>query len=238
MRPFGISVFIPMYNEEANAGILLPLLARTLGGITSDYEIVVVDDASRDRTVTLVEDYMSRDPRIRLVRHETNRGYGAALRTGFKSVTKEVVFYTDADVPIDFGVLKEVLPKMKEVPVVLGYRIDRHDSFKRWLFSKFYNWLLRLLFGVRARDINFSFKLFRKGVVDRFKELLRSESVFIDGEILVWLTRFGIPFCEWPIDYRPRKHGLSTLGSWSQAWKTLREIWDFRMGRGKWAEKR
>ena len=123
-----VSVFIPMYNEETNAGILLPLLQRALARFTSDYEIVVVDDASRDRTVSLVEDYMSRDPRIRIVRHERNLGYGAALRTGFRSVTKEIVWYTDADVPIDFGVLDQVLPEMEKHPVIIGYRIDRHDT--------------------------------------------------------------------------------------------------------------
>src|SRR5580765_3265300 len=101
-----VSVFIPMYNEETNAGILLPLLQQAISEYSKDYEIVIVDDCSHDRTVPLIQDYMTRDPRIKLVRHEVNKGYGAALRTGFLNVTKDVVFYTDADVPIDFKILK------------------------------------------------------------------------------------------------------------------------------------
>jgi glycosyltransferase involved in cell wall biosynthesis len=220
----GVSVFVPMHNEETNAGILLPLLQKSLSAFTPDYEIVVVDDASRDRTVPLVEDYISRDPRIRMVRHARNLGYGAALRTGFLNVTKEIVFYTDADVPIDLGVLAEVLPAMATHPVIIGYRIDRHDTWKRWIFSAFYNRLLRLLFGLRVRDVNFSFKVFRKDVVDRFKDRLRSESVFIDGEILILIDRLGVPIHEWPIEYTPRKFGLSTLGTWRQALRTFSEI--------------
>ena len=222
-----ISVFVPMYNEETNAGILLPILRNTLSELTDDFEIVVVDDASRDRTVPLVEDYMKQDSRIRLVRHDVNRGYGTALRTGFLNVTKDLVFYTDADVPIDFAILKDVLPLLESVPVVLGYRISRKDTPKRWLFSKIYNRLLRLLFGVRVRDINFSFKVFRKEVVEQFKHRLNSKSVFIDGEILIWLTRLQIPFREWPVDYKPREHGLSTLGTFKQVRLTLSEIWKF-----------
>lgn len=223
-----ISVFVPMYNEEVNAGILLPMLQKTLRQLTEDYEIVVVDDASRDRTVSLVEDYAERDPRIRLIRHPENRGYGATLRTGFLSVTKDIVLYTDADVPIDLNILLQVVPEMDRHPVIIGYRIDRADTFKRWLFSKIYNLLLRLLFRVRVRDVNFSFKVFRKEIVDQFKDRLQSESVFIDGEILIWLVRLGIPLREWPVEYTPRKFGLSTLGTWRQAINTLREINNFR----------
>lgn len=222
-----ISVFVPMYNEEINAGILLPMLQKTLRQLTEDYEIVVVDDASRDRTVSLVEDYASRDPRIRLVRHPENRGYGATLRTGFLSVTKEIILYTDADVPIDLEILLQVVPEMDRHPVIIGYRTDRQDTIKRWLFSRIYNIFLKVLFHVRVRDVNFSFKVFRREIVDQFKDRLRAESVFIDGEILIWLVRLGVPMKEWPVEYTPRKHGLSTLGTWRQAIHTLREIWAF-----------
>src|ERR1043166_1230323 len=226
MKP-SVSVFIPMYNEETNAGLLLPVLQKALSEYSQDYEIVVVDDCSNDRTVPLVEDYMKRDKRIRLVRHEVNKGYGAALRTGFLNVTKELVFYTDADVPIDFGVLKQVLPEMKKYPVIIGYRIDRHDTWKRWLFSMIYNRLLRFLFGLKVKDVNFSFKVFRIEVVNQFKNRLKAESVFIDGEMLIWIHKLGIPIHEWPIEYTPRKFGLSTLGTWRQAKMTLMEIFNF-----------
>jgi glycosyltransferase involved in cell wall biosynthesis len=216
-----------MYNEETNAGIILPLLQRALAKLTNDYEIVIVDDASRDRTVPLVEDYAQRDSRIRLVRHEKNEGYGTALRTGFKSATKDIVFYTDADVPIDFAILDDVIPQMEKHPVIIGFRIDRHDTPKRWIFSLFYNRLLRFLFGVRVRDINFSFKVFRKEVVDTFKNELQAHSVFIDGEILIHLVRKKIPIHEWPVEYTPRKYGLSTLGTFRQVKITLKEIFEF-----------
>jgi len=226
MKP-SVSVFIPMYNEETNAGILIPMLLKHLSSFTDDFEIIIVDDASKDRTVPLVQDYVSREPRIRLVQHKTNQGYGTALRTGFLSATKDIVFYTDADVPIDFAVLNDVLPQMKNHPVIIGYRIDRHDTWKRWLFSFVYNRIIRYFFGVRVRDINFSFKVFRKEVVDQFKDKLEAKSVFIDGELLIWIHRLGFKMHEWPIDYRPREFGLSTLGTWRQAKLTLMEIWNF-----------
>jgi glycosyltransferase involved in cell wall biosynthesis len=226
-----VSVFIPMYNEESSAAGTLSGLRQILTECTDDFEIVAVDDGSRDRTAALVREHAARDPRIRLVQHERNLGYGAALRTGFKSVSKDIVFYTDADLPVDFSLLRQVLPRMKDHQVIIGYRLDRAEPLQRRVFSKIYNLVLRALFGLRVRDVNFSFKLFRKDVVDRFKDKLAARSVFIDGEVLVHLKRLGIPLYEWPVDYHPRQAGVSTLGSWRQAAFTFSEILRFRLGR-------
>ncbi|MFH1263096.1 MAG: glycosyltransferase family 2 protein [Pseudomonadota bacterium] len=235
MKQPSLSIFLPMYNEETNVGEILPKLQTVLREITEDYEIVAIDDGSRDRTVERVRSFAAGDPRIRLVQHEVNRGYGAALRTGFQSVTKEIVAYTDADLPVDLEILKVVVPRMESTPVLIGSR-SQHETLKRGLFGTIYRLTLRILFGLRVRDVNFAFKLFRKEVVDQFKARLRSGSVFIDGEVLVLIHRMGIPIVEVPMTYRFRQHGVSTLGSWKQAFFTFREILEFFLKTGCWKE--
>jgi glycosyltransferase involved in cell wall biosynthesis len=233
----GISVFVPMFNEAENVSEVLSRLQKVLAEITPDYEILAIDDGSLDSTAERVLSFSTTDPRIRLVQHPRNLGYGAALRTGFLNVSKEIVFYTDADLPVDPRLLTAAVPRMEHALVLIGNR-SRRDNLKRRLFSASYHLLLRLFFGLRVRDVNFSFKLFRKEIVDRFKDRLRAESVFIDGEILVHVHRMGVPIEEIPVEYKIRERGASTLGNLRQARFTFREILEFYFERGKWAGKK
>lgn len=227
MQPLTLSVFFPMYNESANIAVTLE---RALAVIPSlgfaDFEILVIDDGSRDDSALVVRRAAEREPRIRLFSHPRNLGYGAALRTGFTAARGDVVFYTDSDLPIELGELARALPLLAGTDLVIGYRLRRYDTPRRALYSKVYNLLMRILFGVRVRDVNFSFKLVRRRVLDAIK--LSAATVFIDGQLLAEAVRQGFQITEMPIEYTPRQVGASSFDSVRAAWVTLVEMLRYR----------
>ena len=227
MQPPTLSVFFPMYNESANIAVTLE---RALAVIPSlgfaDFEILVIDDGSRDDSALVVRRAAEREPRIRLVSHPRNLGYGAALRTGFTAARGDVVFYTDSDLPIELGEIARALPLLAGTDLVIGYRLRRYDTPRRALYSKVYNLLMRILFGVRVRDVNFSFKLVRRRVLDAIK--LSAATVFIDGQLLAEAVRHGFQLTEMPIEYTPRRVGASSFDSVRAAWVTLVEMLRYR----------
>lgn len=227
LQPPTLSVFFPMYNESANIAVTLE---RALAAIPSlgfaDFEILVIDDGSRDDSALVVRRAAEREPRIRLVSHPRNLGYGAALRTGFTAARGDVVFYTDSDLPIELGEIARALPLLAGTDLVIGYRLRRYDTPRRALYSKVYNLLMRILFGVRVRDVNFSFKLVRRRVLDAIK--LSAATVFIDGQLLAEAVRHGFQITEMPIEYTPRRVGTSSFDSVRAAWVTLVEMLRYR----------
>jgi glycosyltransferase involved in cell wall biosynthesis len=229
-----LSIFFPMYNERDNIAATLDRALQvipTLG--CTDYEILVVDDGSKDGSAEVVRGFMRRDPRVRLVQHPKNLGYGAALRTGFTSASSDLVFYTDSDLPMDLSEIARALPHADEADLVIGYRIQRFDTPRRALYSRVYNTLMRILFGVRVRDVNFSFKLVHRRVLERIR--LSAETVFIDGQLLAEARRIGARIVELPIDYQPRRVGSSSFNSLRAAFSTLSEMLRYRFAPGSMA---
>lgn len=227
MQPLTLSVFFPMYNESTNIAVTLERALAVIPRLGfADFEILVIDDGSRDDSALVVRRAAQREPRIRLVSHPRNLGYGAALRTGFTSARGDVVFYTDSDLPIDLNELGRALPLLESVDLVIGYRRRRHDTPRRALYSKVYNLLMRILFGVRVRDVNFSFKLVRRRVLDAIK--LSASTVFIDGQLLAEAVARGFRIAEMPIEYTPRRVGKSSFDSLRAAWVTLVEMLRYR----------
>jgi glycosyltransferase involved in cell wall biosynthesis len=227
--PPSITVVFPMYNEEAYIHRAVRAAREILAEITPDYEIVIVDDASTDRTPALADELAQADPRVKVVHNERNRRLGGTLRGGYAVATKDLILYTDADLPFDLQELGRAvrLLEYQEADVLSAYRFDRtSEGFVRTVYSFFYNWLVRIVFGLAIKDVNFSFKLFRRSLLERFP--LKSEGSFIDAEFLIRAKNAGAAIIQIGVDYFPRSRGLSTLSSPAVIFKILTEMRDLR----------
>lgn len=222
-KSYSISVFLPAYNEEDNIEQSVLSSVKVLKEIGDDWEVIVVNDASRDRTGEIAERLSREIPGVRVIHHEKNTRLGGALRTGFANATKELVFYTDADNPIDMNDLKKVIPLMDDVDFVTGFRLNREEPLKRKIYSRCYNWLIRLLFGLKVTDVNFSFKLVKQEILKKVR--LRSMGSFIDAELLIEARKYGFRIKEVGVRYYPRTKGVSTLATPSVIFKILDELW-------------
>lgn len=227
-----ITLFYPMYNELKSVAYITHKALTVLKAVCEDFEILIIDDGSSDGSEKLAEELAAKNPNVRVIHHERNQGYGQALRTGFASASKDVVIYTDCDEPADLWLIPAVLTQMDEHDMVIGYRLNRWEGVRRFLYSKIYNNLIRILFGVKARDINFSFKAIKRDALQKLH--LAAGSVFIDGELLAEAARHQLRIYELPVVYQPRKYGVSHFNSLRAATYTLQEIqayWQRRQGR-------
>jgi glycosyltransferase involved in cell wall biosynthesis len=203
-----------MHDEEAYVQRAVAAAREGASAVSEDYEIVIVDDASTDRTRELAEALAQENPRVRVLHLARRRGLGATLRAGYAAATGELVLYSDADLPFDFRELARAvwLLEYQEADVLAAYRFDRtSEGLLRTLYTLAYSALVRVLFGLRFRDVNFSFKLFRRALLDRIE--LRSEGSFIDAEFLVRARNAGARIIQMGVDYFPRSRGRSTLAS-------------------------
>ena len=225
-----LSIFFPMWNEEDYINRTLraaKLVCEELmdEGEIGDYELIVVDDASTDRTGEIADQRAAEDPRIRVVHHPVNRKLGGSLKTGFAEATGELVLYTDADLPFDLGEVHKAirLLDMYEADIVSAYRLDRTgEGPRRAIYSWVYNGLLRYGLGMRLRDVNFAFKLCRRRIFDHIE--LASEGSFVDAELLLRATRLGYRVIQFGVDYFPRTRGVSALSSMPVITNILREM--------------
>ncbi len=217
-----IAIVLPAYNEEEN-------IARQVESVDSvcrdlqfdDWEILVVDDGSRDGTRAVVEGLKPRYPKLKLLVHEVNQGYAKALRTGFTSTVLPLVFYTDADNQFDVRELKNFLPAIEDYDLVCGFRIYRFDPFTRLVLSWGYNLLVRVIFRIRVRDVDCAFKLFRREIFDRIH--IESRKFFVDTEILAKAAKLDLKMTEIGVRHYPRTAGQSTVRP-SHIISTLGEI--------------
>lgn len=214
-----------MFNEESNIEHAIRYAAEALAIHSTEYEIIIVDDASTDQSPELVRRAVASNPRVRLISHDFNQKLGASLRTGFAAAKHELLLYMDADLPFDPDVLGRAIRAMHvtRADVIAGYRFDRTtEGFRRALYTIAYNWLIRLLFRISIRDVNFSFKLMRREVLRTID--LRSEGSLIDAEILVKARNRGFIIQQIGLDYFPRVYGTSHLSSLGVITKILREM--------------
>jgi glycosyltransferase involved in cell wall biosynthesis len=204
-----ISVFFPAYND---AECLPELLAHTflvLPRLTPDYEVIVVNDGSTDDTRSVLEILVHRyAPHLRVVTHNTNRGYGAALRSGFAACTKDTVFYTDGDGQYNVEELEQLWKKWRPgIDVVNGYKLNRADNWLRRAIGNLYKWAVRRVFHLSIRDVDCDFRLIRRDALKRIQ--LRSDSGSICVELIRKLQDLGCRFAEVGVHHYPRKHGRS-----------------------------
>lgn len=220
-----LSFVFPMYNERDNIEKTVLLASKIGHKITKDFEIIIVDDASTDGSGEIADQMTRSFPELRVIHHCYNGKLGSTLRTGFARAKKEWVLYIDADLPIDFKDIKKIVPLTKHADLIIGYRQSRAESFKREIMSKIYNFMIRTIFGVHVRDVNFSFKLCRRSILQ--KMILRSEGSFIDAELLIQAKKRGYFPLEVGFKYFPRQAGKSTLGGFKVALATLKEVWQY-----------
>ena len=220
-----ISLVIPMFNEEANIEHALAYAIDALSQHARDYEIVIVDDASTDESPEIVRRAVGGNPKIRLIRHEFNQKLGASLRTGFSAARNELILYMDADLPFDPDILGRAIRAMNvtRADLISGYRFDRTtEGLRRTVYTIVYNWLIRALFRIYIRDINFSFKLMRREVLQTIQ--LRSEGSLIDAELIVKARNHGFFIQQIGLDYFPRVLGTSHLSGLDVIAKIFREL--------------
>jgi glycosyltransferase involved in cell wall biosynthesis len=235
IEPFQkLSIFYPMWNEQEYIARALDAGRRACDGLMRsgeilDYELIVVDDASTDSTGAIADQQAVDDRRVRVVHHDHNRKLGGAMKTGFATATGDVILYTDADLPFDMAELPRAIRLMRDydADIISAYRFDRTgEGYLRSIYTFVYNLLIRSLFGVKARDINFAFKLCRSRVFDHVE--LKSEGSFIDAELVIRSTRLGYEMLQFGVDYFPRTRGVSTLSSPGVIVTIMREMWSLR----------
>lgn len=214
-----VSVFFPAYNDEGSIAELVEKAFRLLPRFTDDYEVIVVNDGSSDGTAALLDKLSRQNPRLRVVHHPRNRGYGGALRSGFEHATKDLVFYTDGDGQYDVNEMAKLIPLMtQDVDVVNGYKIKRSDARRRIVLGAMYKFLARLLFGLPIRDVDCDFRLMRREMIQSIQ--LTSTSGVVCTEMVYKLRRAGCRFTETPVHHYPRLHGQSQFFTLRRVAKT------------------
>jgi glycosyltransferase involved in cell wall biosynthesis len=206
-----ISAVLPAFNEEAIIERTVTHVAGVLDGLTEDFEVIVANDGSRDRTGAILADLQQRQPEmhLRVVTHERNCGYGAALASGFDAARKELIFLTDGDKQFDVGELRAFLPEMDpRTDLVIGWRQHRADPPMRKLNALGWKMLVNLLFGYTARDVDCAFKLFRRRVWQSVT--VHARGATFSAEFLIKARRLGFHVKELPVSHFPRTAGSPT----------------------------
>jgi glycosyltransferase involved in cell wall biosynthesis len=225
-----VSITMPAYNEEDNIRAMVEDVMAAMSTIGLEYEVIVVDDGSRDKTAQVVTAMEAQFPQVRLVQHEKNQGYGAAVFTGLTSASKELVFFTDADRQFDLAEIQKLLDEIGPADLVVGYRAPRRDPFMRKLNGWGWSWLVTVLFGYTARDIDCAFKLMKRSVIDRLKSEVRSRGATFSAEFLVRARRAGFTITEVPIHgHRPRVAGNPTGAKPAVILRAFKELIQFRL---------
>jgi glycosyltransferase involved in cell wall biosynthesis len=206
--PSSLSIFFPAYNDAGTIASLVISAHQTALRLTSDFEIIVVNDGSADSTPAIADELARTYPEVRVVHHPKNRGYGGALRTGFAEARKEVVFYTDGDAQYDPAELALLWPQLTEgIDVVNGYKISRSDPAHRIVIGRMYHHTVKLLFGFPVRDVDCDFRLMRRRIFERIR--LEHNSGVICLELMKKIHDAGFRIVEVPVHHYHRAYGRS-----------------------------
>lgn len=203
-----ISVFFPCYNEQENVERVAKSAVELLESLKLDYEIIIVNDGSKDNTGKIADKLASENPRIKVVHHSPNKGYGAALQSGFKAAAKEYVFYTDGDGQFDIKELPLLFKYVPEYDIVTGFRIKRQDNFMRKLNAFCWTTMVNILFGMKIRDMDCAFKLYKRKIFDEIT--LKSTGALINTEIFARFNNKGYKVYQLGVGHYPRTAGTQT----------------------------
>ncbi len=229
--PVSISIVLPAYNEEAVIATTVRRVFLALSHMVADFEILVVNDGSKDRTGAIVAAISAQEPRVRLITHQVNQGAGAALVSGFIRASKAYTFYMDADGQFDINDLARLLPYLGEYDGVFGYRFNRQDPWIRKLNAWGWNKVVRFVFNVRVRDIDCAFKVFR---TDYFRQVvLEARGALLLTEVVYKFARAGYNYTEVPVRHLPREGGNPTGAKPSVILRAFKELFFYAL---KWQE--
>lgn len=229
-----LTIFFPMWNEEEYLQRAVDAAQEVCRALIEarevlDYELIIVNDASTDATGALADALAAVDEHVQVVHHPVNRKLGGSMKSGFAAATGDLILYTDADLPFDMDEVRKAVRLMRvyEADIVSAYRFDRTgEGYVRSVYSALYNLLVRVMFGVRIRDVNFAFKLCRARIFEHVE--LKSEGSFIDAELVIRAQRAGYRIVQFGVDYFARTRGVSTLSSPAVIVKILRELRELR----------
>ena len=221
-RGISISAVLPAFNEAPNLAGVVSELTAVLAEAAPRFEIIVVDDGSRDGTSELADRLAKDDPRLRVIHHPRNLGYGSALRSGFGAAQYDWIFFMDSDGQFLPSEIKDLIRLSREHVFVAGYRARRQDPWPRRFYSALFSALVRALFGVKARDVNCAFKLFQRRLIAGVE--LISPGALINAELLAAAKDQGVNPLETPVTHRPRLSGRQTGGSLKVILRALTEL--------------
>lgn len=217
-----ISIFMPAYNEEGNITSTIIDASHAAKRVAEDYEIIVVNDGSRDKTAEIVHELSKLDPHIRLVSHSVNKGYGAAVKTGMAACRKDWIFFTDSDGQFHYDEIEKFVTATNSADLVMGYRKKRMDPFHRVFVAqvllKIWNFIL---FGLTVRDVDCAYKLFSCEVRDKIK--LKTESAITVSEFIIKAKAYGFRIKQLPVTHYARRFGEQTGGNWRVIMRAARE---------------
>jgi glycosyltransferase involved in cell wall biosynthesis len=217
----GLSVFFPAYNDAGTIASLVISAVKVAATLTDDYEVIVINDGSKDDTAQILDELARIYPdHVRIIHHQQNRGYGGALRTGFASATKEFVFYTDGDGQYDPSEVTALWSKMSDdVDWVNGWKISRSDPVHRIVIGRVYHHFVKLLFSLKVRDVDCDFRLMRRRIFDVVR--LEKNSGVICLEMMKKFQDAGFRVAEHPVHHYHRAHGQSQFFNFPRVFRTL-----------------
>ncbi len=230
MSPYSISFVLPMYNEREAIEDTVEEIRIIAKSLTSDYEIIIADDASTDGSAEIADRLTKEDSRIKVVHLLSNTKFGGALIAGLKQATKDIIIYTDSDLPVSFLDIKKSLLLLEDADIVTATSIvKKGENIKRKIISRVYNFLIQTLFKTNIKDINSGYKIYKRGI---FKGMdLKSASPFIDVEIFLRAKASGAKIKEYPLIFRPRRQGVSKVSRVPVILQTFLDMLKFKFSK-------
>jgi glycosyltransferase involved in cell wall biosynthesis len=219
----GLTVFFPAYNDSGTIASMVVSAVLAAGRLTPDFEVIVINDGSRDATPLILDELARVYPQVRIIHHPVNRGYGGALRSGFAGATKEWVFYTDGDAQYDPWEMSELWARLGPgVDMVNGYKISRSDPMHRVIIGRLYHHGVKRLFGLKVRDVDCDFRLIRRAIFDTVT--LTKNSGVICLEMMTKITQAGFTIVEAPVHHYHRAYGKSQFFNFRRVARTLADV--------------
>jgi glycosyltransferase involved in cell wall biosynthesis len=219
----GLSIFFPAYNDSGTIASLVITALRTARELTPDFEVIVVNDGSADNTAVILDELARAYPQVRVVHHERNLGYGGALRTGFATASRELVFYTDGDAQYDPAEMALLWRRFgPDVDLVNGYKISRSDPLHRIVIGRIYHHTVKLLFGLTVRDVDCDFRMMRRTIFDQVQ--LEKNSGVICLEMMKKITDGGFRIAEVPVHHYHRAYGKSQFFNFRRLARTAVDV--------------